>query len=147
MPKQPRNHPNPVPTIETLSAEDKQLFYPVLLLRQFGRMINSLALFLLLCAACFAEIDQLAQHWFGAQGEWLSVVFVLLLALSVRWIYSLLQDFIDDVKSGKRLQNSYTLITSIAALIATLSLLQFQLKLINEEGSLSIFKLLWKMLF
>ncbi|MCW8885067.1 MAG: hypothetical protein OQK12_07400 [Motiliproteus sp.] len=130
-----------------LSEQDKALFYPVLLFRQFARMISSLGAALILCAACYAEIDQLGKQWFGDNGDWLSLAFVMLLATSIRFIYTLAEDFIDEVKSGKRLQNTYTLIVSIGTLMGVASLFQFQMRLVQEEGSLSIFKVLWQLIF
>ncbi|MEH6627302.1 MAG: hypothetical protein V7739_12730 [Motiliproteus sp.] len=147
MSKQQPNFSSRPDQVETLSDQDESLFYGVLLFRQFARMIGSLGVFVILCAACYAEVDQLAQRWLGGQGEWLTVAFVTLLAISVRFVYTLLQDFIDDVRAGKRLQNGYTLIKSVGMLMGTASLLQFQLRLLNEEGSHSLFKVLWQLVF
>ncbi len=130
-----------------LSEQDQQLFYPILLIRQFARMLSSLGLALLLCAALIAELDQLAQEIFGEHWKLVSLFFVMLLALSVNFLYGMLQDFVDDVKSGKRLQNSYTLISSVSMLIATATLVQAQVGQFESDDALSIFELLWQAIF
>lgn len=129
------------------NKDDRGLFYPVILMRQVSLMLGKLGLFLVVFMALYAELDEIGQHFFGENGKYVTLAFVCLLVLGGWAAFFYCDDMVEEIKAGKRLRNTYTLIKSVALLLVTYGLLKYQYQNMHGEASHSFIRAMLKIIF
>lgn len=54
---------------------DKDLFYPIILVRQIALMLGKLGLFFVVIMAMYAELDEIGNLYFGENGQYVTLAF------------------------------------------------------------------------
>ncbi len=128
--------------------KDRELFYPTILYRQLGLFFGAVGIIFVVIMAMYAELEEIGEYLFGENGEWVTLVFVIFLIAGGIRLFFYCHDIVDEIKSGKRLKNTYTLIKSTALILATYGMLKFQYINMHFRGgdSHSIFRLVLKLI-
>ena len=132
---------------DELDQVDEDLFYPIILVRQIALMLGKLGLFFVVVMAMYAELDEIGNLYFGEKGEYVTLALVCFLNLGGLAILIRCDDFVEEVKKGLRLRNTYTVIKSVALLLATYGLVKFQYENMHGEESHSFIRAIWKVVF
>ncbi|MDQ7010363.1 MAG: hypothetical protein Q9M29_00945 [Mariprofundaceae bacterium] len=131
-------------TRENDADEDQGLFYPVILARQLVRMFAAIGLIFVVIMACYAELQETGSRYFGENGKYLTLGFVVFLnagGLSLLWRF---HDLIEEIKRGERLKNLYTVVQSLLLAVSTYGLLNYQYQNMHGEGAHSFLRALLK---
>lgn len=126
---------------------DKDLFYPIILVRQIALMLGKLGLFFVVIMAMYAELDEIGNLYFGENGKYVTLAFVCFLNLGGLAILIRFDDFVEEVKEGLRFKNTYTVIKSVALVLATYGLVKFQYANMHGEESHSFIRAILKIVF
>ena len=133
--------------IDKQDTNDRDLFYPVILIRQIALMLGKLGLFFVVFMALYAELDEIGRHLFGEGGKYLTLAFVAVLTLGAWAAFFYCDDIVEEIKAGKRLKNTYTVVKSVALLLVTYGLLKYQYQHMHGEASHSFIRAILKIIF
>lgn len=128
--------------------KDRGLFYPTILYRQLCLCFGAIGVFMVVFMALYAELDEIGKHISEEYRKYVTLAFVIFANFGGIALYFRCHDIVDEIKRGKRLKNTYTLIKSTALVLATYSLLRFQYINMHYNGdSHSIVRVVLKLIF
>ena len=119
---------------------EKDLFTIIIFIRQFSKMVGAIGLIAVMIMAIYAELDEIGKNYLGDKKGYITLAFVFFLCgggLALFWYFI---DFIESVKEGKKLKNTYTFIKAVALILATYGLLKFQYQNMHGEDSHSFIR-------
>ena len=119
---------------------EKSLFTIIIIIRQFSKMVGAIGIIAIMIMAIYAEFDEIGKHYLGDEKGYMTLAFVISLCgggLALFWYFI---DFIEEIKEGKKLKNTYTFIKAVALILATYGLFKFQYQNMHGEETHSFIR-------
>ena len=119
---------------------EKDLFTIIILIRQFSKMVGVLGIIAVMIMAIYAELDEIGKNYLGDEEGYITLAFVIFLCGGGTALFWYFIDFIESIKEGKRLKNTYTFIKAVALILVTYGLLKFQYQNMHGEETHSFIR-------
>jgi len=129
---------------ENYSDEDQGLFYPVILVRQLARMFAALGLIFVVIMACYAELQEIGTRYFGENGKYVTLGFVVFLNAGGMGLLWRFHDLVEEIRRGERWRNLSTVVKSLLVAVSTYGLLKYQYQNMHGEDAHSFLRALLK---